>query len=199
MTANPRTPEADVDREFLDRWSPRAFRQDPISKVQLASLFEAMRWAPSCFNEQPWRLCYGLAGEPAHARIVGLLVEANQWAAKAPLLIVLFNRRNFSHNDKPNRTAPFDTGAAWMSLALEARKLGLYSHGMAGFDAQRAYTELGADPEIYEVQAADRRRRPRRPRRPSPTSSAPARKPPTTATPQENFVFPRRDGQFPRL
>lgn len=194
MTANPRIPEADVDREFLDRWSPRAFRQDPITKAQLASLFEAMRWAPSCFNEQPWRLCYGLAGEPAHARIVGLLVEANHWAAKAPLLIVLFNRRNFSHNDKPNRTSAFDTGAAWMSLALEARKLGLYSHGMAGFDTQRAYTELGADPAIYEVQAAiavgalgDPATLPDKLRE---------REAPNDRNPQENFVF---HGQFPRL
>jgi nitroreductase len=150
-----RQPEADVDREFLDRWSPRAFRQDPISKVQLASLFEAMRWAPSCFNEQPWRLCYGLAGEPAHARIVGLLVPANQaWAARAPLLLVLFASRNFSHNGKPNRTAAFDVGSAWMALALEARVLGLYAHAMAGFDTQRAYTELGVDPEQYEALAA---------------------------------------------
>lgn len=194
MTANPRIPEADVDREFLDRWSPRAFRQDPITKAQLASLFEAMRWAPSCFNEQPWRLCYGLAGEPAHARIVGLLVEANHWAARAPLLIVLFNRRNFSHNDKPNRTSAFDTGAAWMSLALEARKLGLYSHGMAGFDTQRAYTELGADPAIYEVQAAiavgalgDPATLPDKLRE---------REAPNDRNPQENFVF---HGQFPRL
>ena len=154
-----------------------------------------MRWAPSCFNEQPWRLVYGLAGEPEHARIVDLLVEANQlWASKAPLLLVLFNRRNFSHNDKPNRTAAFDAGAAWMSLALAARKLGLYSHPMAGFDAQRAYCELGANQEIYEVQATiavgalgdpatltDKQRE---------------RETPSDRNPQENFVF---HGQFPRL
>lgn len=195
MTTTPRTPDADVDPEFLARWSPRAFRPDPITHDQLDSLFEAMRWAPSCFNEQPWRLVYGLAGTPEHARIVGLLVEANQiWASKAPLLIVLFNRRNFSHNDKPNRTAAFDTGAAWMSLALEARKLGLYSHGMAGFDTQRAYTELGADPERYEVQAAiavgaigDPETLPDKLR---------AKEFPNDRNPRTNFVF---HGQFPRL
>lgn len=150
-----RHPDAEVAPEFIDRWSPRALRSDPISKEQLASLFEAMRWAPSCFNEQPWRLVYGLVGEPEHARINGLLVEANQvWASHAPLLLVLFNRRNFSHNGKPNRTAAFDTGAAWMSLALEARRLDLYAHGMAGFDTARAYSELGVDEAEYEVQAA---------------------------------------------
>jgi nitroreductase len=151
---SPRIPEAAVDHEFLDRWSPRAFLPDPISPAQLASLFEAVRWAPSCFNEQPWRLVYGLAGEPEHARIVGLLVESNRvWAGHAPLLIVFFARRNFTHNEHPNRTAAFDCGAAWMSLALEARKLGLYAHGMAGFDTARAHSELGLDVAAHEVQA----------------------------------------------
>ena len=151
-----RQPDADVDPRFLDRWSPRALRPDPLTSPQLASLFEAMRWAPSCFNEQPWRVVYAESSAAEdHARLCGLLVPANQsWAGRAPLLLVLFARRNFTHNDKPNRTAAFDVGAAWMSLALEARALGLYAHAMAGFDAARAYTELGVDPEQYEATAA---------------------------------------------
>jgi nitroreductase len=68
--------------------------------------------------------------------------------------MILFARRNFSHNGKPNRTAAFDVGAAWMSLALEARALGLHAHAMAGFDTERAYSELGVDPEQYEALAA---------------------------------------------
>lgn len=151
----PRKPEAEVDPQFLDRWSPRALRPDPLTREQVASLFEAARWAPSCFNEQPWRLVYGLAGEPEHDRLAGLLVPANQaWAARAPLLLIFFARRNFTHNDKPNRTAAFDVGSAWMSLALEARRLGLYAHGMAGFDVQRSYSDLGVDPDQFEALAA---------------------------------------------
>lgn len=152
----PRKPDADVDPRFLDRWSPRALRPDPLTPAQLASLLEAMRWAPSCFNEQPWRVVYAESSAAEdHARLCGLLVPANQsWAGRAPLLLVLFARRNFTHNDRPNRTAAFDVGAAWMSLALEARALGLYAHAMAGFDTARAYTELGVDPEQYEATAA---------------------------------------------
>lgn len=154
-TQKPRIPDAEVAPEFLDRWSPRAFSSEPLTPGQVASLFEAMRWAPSCFNDQPWRLVYGLLGEPEHARINDLLAPANQlWASKAPLLLVLFNRRNFAHNGKQNRNAAFDTGAAWMSLALEARKLGLYAHGMAGFDVARAHSELGVDEAEHEAQAA---------------------------------------------
>jgi nitroreductase len=154
-TPPPRIPEAEVAPEFLDRWSPRALSREPLTRGQVRSLFEAMRWAPSCFNEQPWRVVYGVAGEPEHARIADLLVDSNKlWAGHAPLLLVVFNRRSFTHNGKPNRNAAFDAGAAWMSLALEARKLGLYAHGMAGFDTARAYSELGFDEAEYEVQAA---------------------------------------------
>lgn len=151
----PRKPEAEVDPQFPDRWSPRAFRPDPLTPAQIASLFEAVRWAPSCFNEQPWRIVYATPDDADHARLLGLLVPANQsWAGRAPLLMIFFASRNFAHNGKPNRTAAFDAGSGWMSLALEARHLGLYAHGMAGFDVQRSYAELGVDPEQFEAIAA---------------------------------------------
>lgn len=55
---------------------------------------------------------------------------------------------------KENRQAPFDNGAAWMSLALQARKLGLYAHSMAGFDVEKAHEILGVPKEDYHVMAA---------------------------------------------
>ncbi len=188
----PRKPDADIDPQFLERWSPRAFRADPLTPAQLASLFEAMRWSPSCFNEQPWRVVYAESSNTEdHARLCGLLVPANQsWACRPPLLMILFARRNFSHNGKPNRTAAFDVGSAWMSLALEARALGLYAHAMAGFDTERAYTELAVDPEQYEALAAvavgtlgDPADLPENYR---------AREVPSGRNPQSHFVFPGR-------
>ena len=41
-----------------------------------------------------------------------------------------------------------------MSLALQARRLGLYAHAMAGFSPERAYELLGVSPEDYEIMAA---------------------------------------------
>jgi nitroreductase len=35
------------------RWSPYAFAHDTVSEADLRSLFEAARWAPSSYNEQP--------------------------------------------------------------------------------------------------------------------------------------------------
>ncbi|MBI3795215.1 MAG: nitroreductase family protein [Nitrospinae bacterium] len=52
---NKRKAEAQVDRLFLDRWSPRAFDPTPLPEETVKSLFEAAKWSPSCMNEQPWR------------------------------------------------------------------------------------------------------------------------------------------------
>jgi nitroreductase len=63
-------------------------------------------------------------------------------------------RRKFIKGGADNRHAKFDAGAAWMSLALQARKLGLYAHAMAGFHLEKSYQVLGVPREDYEVIAA---------------------------------------------
>ena len=152
--SNPRNPEADIDSMFIDRWSPRAFEPTPLTQVQIDSLFEAARWAPSCFNAQPWLFVYAAEARD-RARFLPALVDKNRvWVQNASLLIYLLCRRNFSYNDQANRHAPFDAGAAWMSLALQARKLGLYAHAMAGLSRQKAYEILNAPADEYDIMAA---------------------------------------------
>ncbi|MGC8559393.1 MAG: nitroreductase family protein [Phycisphaerae bacterium] len=149
-----REPEFPVDRLFLDRWSPRAFAPDPIPHATLMTLFEAARWAPSCFNDQPWYFVY--AAEPSGlAKIRSILVEKNRiWADRAPVLALVCSHKQFKHNNQPNRWAPFDAGAAWMSLALQASMLGLCAHAMAGFDLDAAYTTLDLPREKFDIHAA---------------------------------------------
>lgn len=152
--SNPRIPAVDVDSQFVDRWSPRAFVPTPLSRDQIHSLFEAARWTPSCYNDQPWLFVYAVTAAD-RARFVTALVPANQlWATQAPLLLFVLCRRNFAHNGKENRHSPFDAGAAWMSLALQARKLGLYAHAMAGFSREKAHQITGASREDYDIMAA---------------------------------------------
>lgn len=138
---------------FLNRWSPRAMSGEPISETELMTLFEAARWAPSSFNGQPWRFVYARRDTPHWARLFDLLVPANQaWCKDAAVLLVACARTTFEHNSKPNLTHAFDTGAAWMSLALQGEVMGLVVHGMAGFDRARAARDL-AVPADHEVQA----------------------------------------------
>jgi nitroreductase len=151
---NPRVPEWDIDSMFTDRWSPRALSPEPLSERELRTLFEAARWAPSCFNEQPWLFVYATAPEQRR-RLLACLAHKNQsWAGQAPLVMFILARRTFQKSGKENRHAPYDAGAAWMALALQARKLGLYAHAMAGFNIEKAHEALGASKEEYHVMAA---------------------------------------------
>ncbi len=151
LIENNRQPLIEVDPMFPQRWSPRAFSPEPIPEEALQILFEAARWAPSCYNEQPWLFLYA-SKEKEKAQFLKILVDQNQtWAKNAPVLAFLFARRNFSRNNKANLWAAFDCGAAWMSLALQARTMGLYAHGMAGYHHDMAYDLLNMSKEEYEV------------------------------------------------
>ena len=149
-----RSPEAPVDPIFLERWSRRAFSTEAIPAAHLASLFEAARWAPSASNVQPWLFIFNDDPETL-ARTRPILNERNRtWAWRAPLLIFVFARRAHPETGRPLRTASFDTGAAWFSLALQAHKLGLVTRAMGGIDHEAAYEILGVPRDLYESMAA---------------------------------------------
>ena len=151
---NERIPETEVDAIFTDRWSPRSFTDEPLTSEQTAALFEAARWAPSCYNEQPWHFRYAVS-KPDRELFAEALVEKNrEWAQHAPMLLFVLTKKNFVQNGKPNRHAVFDAGAAWMSLALQARRLGLYAHGMAGFSVEKAAEVMNVSLAEYEIMAA---------------------------------------------
>jgi nitroreductase len=153
-SGNPRNPEYDVDSRFIDRWSPRSFFPEALSDEQVHTLFEAARWAPSCFNEQPWVFAFARS-EADRALFASALSERNRlWASRAPLLCFVLARTKFTVNGKPNRWAAFDAGSAWMSLALQARQMGLYAHGMAGFNMEKAQEVLKINPEEHLILAA---------------------------------------------
>jgi nitroreductase len=63
--------------------------------------------------------------------------------------MALFAKRHFEKNGKDNRWAVFDCGSAWMSLNLQALELGIYCHGMAGYDPEKAYKVCNVDPEKF--------------------------------------------------
>lgn len=44
--------EKNINRLFVNRWSPRAMSGEEISHDDLIGLFEAARWAPSSYNNQ---------------------------------------------------------------------------------------------------------------------------------------------------
>jgi nitroreductase len=126
-----------------------------VEPEKLRNLFDAARWAASCFNEQPWRFVIATRDQPeAFAKVLGLLMEKNQqWAKTAWALGFSAAKKTFSHNSAPNRFGIHDTGAATANLATEGTAKGLRTHFMGGFDAQRARTEFHV-PDDFEIGAA---------------------------------------------
>ena len=133
------------------RWSPRAFLDKPIEEEKIMSLFEAARWAPSAYNEQPWRFLIATKEDSyLYTKMLSCLAEANQvWAKAAPLLLILVVKKDFDFNGKPNRWAMHDCGLALENLLLEAVDLGLAAHPMAGFSADLVRSGYSV-PEGYE-------------------------------------------------
>jgi nitroreductase len=136
---------------LLERWSPRAFADQDVSSAELRTIFEAGRWAPSSYNEQPWRFFVGRKKSETYSKILDALVPSNHdWAKSAPVLILGVAKTRFSHNDTPNNYAAHDLGAAMALMAVEATALGLSVHQMAGFDWGKA-RESFAIAETYAM------------------------------------------------
>jgi nitroreductase len=155
-TSNGRTADHPISPIFLDRWSPRGFTGEPISDTDLATLFEAARWAPSSSNQQPWRFLYARRDSPDWALFFDPLFDGNKgWASSASALIAIASKRTIpAKGDKPareNYNHSFDTGAAWACLALQASLMGWSAHAMGGFDVPRAIADLGM-PDDYRLE-----------------------------------------------
>jgi hypothetical protein len=138
-TAATRTTHLPVDADILARWSPRAFDASALDEDTLHTLFEAARWAPSAYNAQPWRFVYALRDTPEWDELLSALLPFNAaWAGQASALFFILSDTQITppgaKSPVPSGTHSFDAGAAWGLLALQAAKLGLHTHAMAGFD-----------------------------------------------------------------
>lgn len=138
---------------FPERWSPRAMSGESLSNKEIMSLFEAARWAPSSYNNQPWRFIYAERDSKDWNKFLKLLNKFNKKLAKeAAALAVIISKKTFDHNQKKSRTHSFDAGAARENLALQGSLMNLVIHAMEGFDYNQARQELNV-PEEYQIEA----------------------------------------------
>ena len=81
------------------------------------------------------------------------MIDFNKgWTKNAAVLVVAVSVTVFEHNNKPCRTHSYDTGAAWMAMALEGASRGYVVHGMEGFDFEKAKKDLSL-PDDHQVEA----------------------------------------------
>lgn len=143
-------------QDFIEaRWSPVGFDGRAVPRAELLSIFEAARWAPSAFNEQPWRYIVASRENPeTFEGILSCLVDANRaWARHTGAIALGVTALNFKRNGKPNAFARHDLGLASAQLSAEASARGVLVHQMAGILPDRA-RELYGIPEYFEAVTA---------------------------------------------
>ncbi|WP_271783804.1 nitroreductase family protein [Aquimarina algiphila] len=149
--------ENDTKFEILpilkERYSPRTFSKTPLSEVELRSLFEAGRWASSSYNQQPWRIIWGIKGNKTYDRIFSCLSEFNQsWASNAPVLL-LNGFKKTTDKGEENFLALHDLGLFMGNVSAQAQHLGIALHQMAGVNFEKAKKEFNF-PKDYHVATA---------------------------------------------
>lgn len=157
MIEKPADTEQKIEKILAERWSGRAY--DPalaVTEEQIIAICEAARWAPSCFGDEPWRYIVWnrYQDEVSWQKAVDCLVPGNQaWAKNSPVLILAASVPAFSHNNATNRWSGYDTGAASVSLCLQASAMGLMSHQMGGFDSDKlkATFAIPADINLWSM------------------------------------------------
>ncbi len=144
----PAVTQLEIHPIIKNRWSPRAFRKKKVEPAKLKRIFEAARWAPSSFNEQPWRFILGIKGDSSWDKLFECMVKFNQdWAGRAPLLLLALGKKTTSKG-APNKVYQYDVGQSMAYITFQAEAEGLVVHQMGGFSREKA-GELFSVPEDY--------------------------------------------------
>ncbi len=131
------------------RRASRALSSDPVPETDLEEILKAGTLAPSCYNNQPWRITVSRGESLAKTREA--LAEGNAWARKAPVILALATRAcDDCRLDEGRDYAHFDLGLLAMNLMLQATELGYIAHPIAGFNPKKVRSALGI-PKDYEV------------------------------------------------
>ena len=146
-----------IHQLIRERYSSVIFSSKPVEDEKLELLFEAARWAPSSYNEQPWRFIVGVKNKNEnYKKLYDCLVEANQhWAEFAPVLVLSVALKNSPVTGNPNRFAQYDTGMAVGNLLIQATFSGLVAHQMGGYNVSklREFFNLNEEYELMAVMA----------------------------------------------
>jgi nitroreductase len=140
-----------IHKLIARRWSARAFSSKKVEKSKLLSILEAARWAPSSRNEQPWRYIVFTDDNPEKLdKARSVLLEINNYAKRAPILICAITKKIYSDTEIYNRLHFHDLGAANENMFLESFNQGLIMHEMGGYDRDKAKKVFNI-PDEYEI------------------------------------------------
>jgi nitroreductase len=141
----------DVNTAIKERRARRALDTRSVEREKVEALVEAMRLAPSCNNNQPWRVIVARTPESLGA-IKAHLPKGNSWATRSPLIFVVNARPEDDCRQSDRRDYfMFGCGLAVGQLALRATELGLIAHPISGYDPILIKQALGIPDEFLLV------------------------------------------------
>lgn len=130
----------DINKNIQKRYSPVIFKNEVVSDDLIKTLFEAARWAPSSYNDQPWHFLIGRKNkDDTYTLLLDCLVDANkEWAKNAPVLGISLANMISSKTGKENRYAFHDVGMAMENLLIQAAEHDVFVHQMGGYNREKA-------------------------------------------------------------
>jgi nitroreductase len=125
------------------RRSVRNYKSTPIKPETLGRIWEAVRWAPSACNLQPWRFLIVKANEGRDA----LRPIFHQWVFTAPLIVVALGNRQTAWQRDGESVHAIDVAIAFEHLVLAAAAEGLGTCWICAFNRRALSYALNLDPE----------------------------------------------------
>jgi nitroreductase len=140
---NPKQEEyMELLKEIGERRAFRALETDALPDESLKNIIAAGTMAPSCFNNQPWRV---VASRGASLEALkASLSEGNVWATRAPVILAVAVKESDDCRLEDGRDyALFDAGLCAMNMIIQATAEGLVAHPIAGYNPKKAKAALG--------------------------------------------------------
>lgn len=135
---------------IMNRRAARALAPDSIPVEDIEEILSAGTLAPSCYNNQPWRIV-AVTEAQILEQVKEALAPGNAWAKKAPFIAILATRPcDDCRLDEGRDYAYFDLGLCAMNIMLQATHLGYIAHPIAGFSPKKVRQKLGI-PQDYDI------------------------------------------------
>jgi nitroreductase len=119
----------------------RALEPAKVGDATVSELARAIQLAPSCFNNQPWRVVFVRSPEQME-KVRAAMSKGNEWTFRASMYAAVCARREDDCVIKEREYYLFDTGIAVGQMVLRATELGLVAHPIAGFNPAKVMEAL---------------------------------------------------------
>ena len=141
-----------IHEVLATRRSPRSLNpQVPLTDEDLIAILEAARWAPSAFNNQPWRFFVGRNGDELFSKTLSTLVPFNQSWAKSAAALITVAAKTTKDDGSVNADYQYDCGLAVAQIVFEIHHRGFVAHQMTGFDRTQSAEVLSMASDLTPV------------------------------------------------